>query len=118
MGQGKSKKPIKRTRNSGEERPPHPKPRLFDWSKYDPAMAQQDNGDTLADELVTYRDRLKDLLKNKGEFVLIKGREVVGIYESRDDALKQAVNRFQDAPVLIKQIVAKEAVRDFGGAAF
>ena len=98
MGQSKSKKPIKRTRIGGEERPHRPKPRLFDWSKYDPAMARQGNGDTLADELVTYRDRLNDLLKNKGEFVLIKGREVVGIYESRDDALKQAVSRFQDGP--------------------
>jgi hypothetical protein len=117
MGQDKSKKPIKRTRTVGEERPHRPRRRLFNWSKYDPAMAQHDNVDALADELVTYRDHLKDLLKNKGQFVLIKGHEVIGIFGARDDALKEAVSRFRDAPVLIKQIVAKEAVRDLGGAA-
>lgn len=116
MGNGKTNKPVKRTRISGEKRPRRPKPRLFVWSKYDPAMALNYQADSLADELVTYRDRLGQLLKDEGRFVLIKGHEVIGIYGSRDEALQQAVERFRDAPVLVKQIVAKEPVRDLGGA--
>jgi hypothetical protein len=117
VGRGKAKKPIERVPINGAKRPPRPKRRLFDWSKYDPSQARRGRTETLADELVTYRDRLGDLLGDKGKFVLIKGRDVIGIYESRDDAIKEAVGRFRDAPVLVKQIVAKEPVVDLGGAA-
>lgn len=116
MGKDQTRKPIERVRVAGGERPRRLKPRLFDWSKYDPAMALHNGIDPLADELVTYRDRLRELLKDEGRFVLIKGHEVIGIYESRGEALQQAVGRFRDAPALIKQIVAKEPVRDLGGA--
>jgi hypothetical protein len=116
MGRGKAKKSIEGPPINGAKRSHRPKRRLFDWSKYDPALARQDGVDTLADELVTYRDHLKELLKDKGKFALIKGNQVIGIYESRDDALKEAVSRFRDAPVLVKQIVAKEPVLDLGGA--
>ena len=94
-----------------------PKPRLFDWSKYDPTRAPRDKVDELTDELVTYRERLRELLKDRGKFVLIKGHEVIGIFENSDDALQEAVRRFRDAPVLVKEIVAKEPVLDLGGAA-
>jgi hypothetical protein len=111
------KKPTGRVPSDGARRPPRPKLRLFDWSKYDPSQTRQGRNVRLADELVTYQDRLKDLLRDEGQFVLIKGREVIGIYESRDDAIKEAVARFRDSPVLVKQIVAREPVVDLGGAA-
>jgi hypothetical protein len=116
MGERKTKKPVGRTHVSEAKRLRRPKPRLFDWSKYDPAMSLNTRPNSLADELVTYRDRLRELLKDKGKFVLIKGHEVIGIYGSREEALQQAVDRFRDAPVLVKQIVAKEPVLELGGA--
>lgn len=72
----------------------------------------------MAVHLVTYRDHLKELLRDKGKYVLIKGHDVIGIYEDEDTALREAVARFQDQPVLVKQIVAKEPVHTLGGAAY
>ena len=43
---------------------------------------------------------------------------IVGIFSDRDEALQQAVDRFRDTPVLIKQIVAKEPVVTFGGVVY
>ena len=93
-----------------------PKPLMFDWSKYDPATTP--GATMLVDEMVTYRDRLEELLENEGKFVLIKGREVVGIYETREEAIHQAVERFRDAPVFIKRIARKEPMIQFGGVVF
>jgi hypothetical protein len=117
MGRSRAKKPVAPSRISGKKMPRRLKPRLFDWRTYDPSMAPHQADDLLADELMTYRNRLQELLKDPGRFVLIKGHEVIGIYESREEALQQSINRFQQAPALVKQIVAKEPVRDFGGVA-
>lgn len=112
---GEAKRPAGPVRDTGEEGPSQPGPRLFDWSQFDPSMILRDGADRLADELITYRDRLPELHKDEGRFVLIRGREVIGIYDSRDEALQEAAARFGDVPVLVKQIAAKEPVRDFGG---
>jgi len=114
----KNKKPIEGVHVPGGKRPRRPKARLFDWRKYDPSMSLRNGTARLADELVTYRDRLQQLLKDEGRYVLIKGHEVVGIYDSREEALQHAVDRFRDAPVLVKRIVAKEPVCDLGGVVF
>ena len=107
----------RRTTTDGAKRLRKPRRRLFDWNKYDPAVARKDGRkDALTEELVTYRDHLKKLLEHQGKFVLIKGHEIVGIYELRDEALRESVDRFKDAPVLIKQIIEKEPVRELGGA--
>ena len=39
-----------------------------------------------------------------GEYVLIKGNEVVGTYDSLDNALRVAVKRFGRGPYLIEEI--------------
>jgi hypothetical protein len=113
-----AKKPVQPRRYNGASKPAKPKVKLFDWHKFDPSMIKADSGAPLTDELLTYRDRLDELLKDKGKYVLIKGCSVVGIYNAREEALCEATRRFKGDPVLIKQIVAKEPVAYVGSATF
>jgi hypothetical protein len=115
MTMAKRKKPTKRVSNHWPKKWRSPKPELFDWSKFDPSMARGTHAAELAEHLVTYRDHLKELLHDKGKYVLIKGHEVVGIYAERDEAMREAIARFGGQPVLIKQIVAKEPMISMGG---
>lgn len=84
---------------------------LFNWRHFDPATL---NGkDDLAVELTSYRDNLDALLKHPGEYVVIKGSEVIGIYRTQNAAMKAAF-RFAPGPVLVKKIVEEEPVREVG----
>ena len=56
------------------QRSRRPRTRLFDWSKFDPAMVESDGGPSLVEELTTYRDRLPELLQHEGAYVVIKGK--------------------------------------------
>jgi hypothetical protein len=94
-----------------------PKPKLppiplFNWRTFDPAMLGDD--DVLKEELTSYRDHLDELLKHEGAYVLIKGREVIGIFADKKAALQEAVNRFRDQPALVMQIVEKEPFHYLG----
>jgi hypothetical protein len=66
--------------------------------------------------LVTYRDRLPELLADEGRYVLIKGRSVIGLFDDREEALREAVSRFRAEPVLVKQIRAREPIHEIGHA--
>lgn len=66
-------------------------------------------------EIETYVSHLGDLLKAEGKFVLIKGSEVVGIYESEEDADADAARRFGAEPVMIKRIVSSDPAVSLGG---
>jgi hypothetical protein len=46
----------------------------------------------------------------EGRHVLIKGEEIVGIYDTRDDVLGVAYQRFLDEPFCIHQIQTRERV--------
>ena len=68
----------------------------------------------LEDELQTFqrnRDRL--LATGEGKFVLIHGDEVVGVYESKMDAISQGYQRFGNTPFLVKQILKVEVPQNF-----
>ena len=95
--------------------PSEPPPADLDWRRFDPSMLQGEAA-LLAKELVTYRDHLQELLLHQGRFVVIKGQEILGIYRSRNAALKEAARRFGPAPVLVKKIVEREPIRDLGHA--
>jgi hypothetical protein len=56
--------------------------------------------------------------RGKGKYVLIKGREVIGIYANEQDALREAVSRFGYEPALIKQIAVKESLITMGGIVY
>ena len=74
--------------------------------------------ESLRDELVTYQTHLATLLERKGEYVLIKGSEVIAIYPTLDEALEAGAGRFGQEPALIKQIVAREPIQSTGGLVF
>jgi hypothetical protein len=111
----KKKKPTRQAADSRPTKWRPPKPRFFDWSKFDPSMVRETGPDSLRDELITYRDHLKELLRDEGKFVLIKGREIIGIYTERNEALREAISRFGGETVLIKRIAAKEPIISMGG---
>ena len=111
----KAKKPTKRAGNHRPKKWRPPKPELFDWSQFDPSMARGTHADSLARDLVTYRDNLKELLRDKGKYVLIVEGKIIGIYAERDQAMREVATRFGDKPVLVKQIVAKEPMISMGG---
>lgn len=69
------------------------------------AMADRD---TLKDELATYRARFEELRANEGKFVLIRGQDVGGIFETYADALKIGYEKYQLEPFLVKKIAATE----------
>ena len=61
--------------------------------------------DDLAQEYAVYESQREELeAAHTGEYVLIKGNEVVGTYNSLDDALRVAVKRFGRGPYLIEEI--------------
>ncbi len=90
-----------------------PRRRFINWRTFDPSKVEGDQ--TLLDELITYKDHLEELLKRKGDYVLIKGRQVIGIFADRQEAIEKAVDLFGGEPVLVKQIVVKEPIHTLGG---
>jgi hypothetical protein len=65
----------------------------------------------LAEEMATYRDRLPELLGGQeGEYVLIKGTHVVGVFHDRSQALREGYRRFGVVPFLVRQITSSETV--------
>jgi hypothetical protein len=88
----------------------------FAWRTFDPAMLQGGAEALLATELVTYWDRLDELLTHKGQYVLIKGPVVAGFFRDRKSAVAAAIAAYGPGPVLIKKIVERESVRRIGHA--
>jgi hypothetical protein len=70
---------------------------------------------TLIEESATHRDHLGELLKRKRDYVLIKGREVIGIFAKREEAVEKAYDLFAEEPALVKRIVARERIHSLGG---
>jgi len=59
----------------------------------------------LDEETKTYQEHKQELLsKAKGKYVLIKGKEIVGIYESEKDAIKIGIDKFGNVAFLVKRI--------------
>ena len=85
----------------------------FDWRDFRPEMLQGKS--TFAVELNTYRDHLDSLLADSGKYVVIKGREVIGNFDDFDAAV-EADFQFAPEPVLVKEILEKEPVREVGHA--
>jgi hypothetical protein len=109
------KKPIQRAngRRRTEKRPSQRSSR--DWRTYDPRKVEGDQ--TLLEELITYKDHLEELLERKEDYVLIKGRRIIGIFADRQEAIEKAIALFGTEPALIKRIVAREPIVTLVGAA-
>ena len=68
----------------------------------------------LKEEYDAYQVHKEELVaKHNGKFVLIKGREIIDIFSSYDDALKEGIKRFGNVPFLINGIQSEEEVNFF-----
>ena len=70
---------------------------------------------TLLDvELKTYEQKRDQLLgSSEGKFVLIQDNQIVGVYDSKMDAISEGYRRFGNVPFLVKRIVKVEAPLNF-----
>jgi hypothetical protein len=65
-------------------------------------------------EIQTYEKNRERLLgEAEGKFVLIRDDEIVGVYESKADAIAQAYRQFGNVPFLVKQILRIEVPQDY-----
>ena len=72
-------------------------------------MSQQ-----LQTELKTYERHRDELLgKSEGKYVLVHGTEIKGVFDSKQDAIKQGYERFGNVPFLVKQILKVEIPHNF-----
>ncbi len=110
------KPPVGRVVASKVSRSNHSEDDDFNWRTFDPAMLEGGVHAPLASELVTYRDRLEELLPHEGQYVLIKGREVAGFFRDRRSAVAAAIAKYGHGPVLIKKVVEREPFRRVGQA--
>ena len=62
-------------------------------------------------EIETYKAKLPELVLHEGKFALIHGGELVDVYGTYEDAIKEGYSRFGLAPFLVKQIHAIEQVQ-------
>jgi hypothetical protein len=69
-------------------------------------------GDVLYSEWNTYRREVGRLLAegHEGKFVLIKGEEIIGLWDTLDEARDVALQRYLLQPVLIHQVLQREPV--------
>jgi hypothetical protein len=65
---------------------------------------------TLDKEFETYSRLLPDLLGQSGKYVLIKGAEQAGTFDTYQDALSAGYEKFRLEPFLVKQISPAEQV--------
>jgi hypothetical protein len=62
----------------------------------------------LKQEIDTFNEHLPQLLSQQGRFVLIKGLEVAGTFDSYQDALTAGYQRFKLNLFLVKRIAPAE----------
>ena len=73
----------------------------------------------LAEELAVYEANKLDWLKeHEGEFVLIKGKEVVGFFEDRDEALTAGYARFGLVNLMVKMVEETERIYNLPNGLF
>jgi hypothetical protein len=102
------REPIEPVNGKGKAAKRRPRRRFINWRTFDPSKVEGDQ--TLLEEELTYKDHQEELLKRKGDCVLIKGRRIIGIFADRREAIEKAVDLFGGQPVLVKQIVLKEPI--------
>jgi hypothetical protein len=79
--------------------------------KAKPRPSQRPRTVSLNREQAVYEANLPRWIPDhEGEHVLIKGNEVAGFYETRDDALAAGYSRFGVVPLFVKQVSSSEPV--------
>ena len=68
----------------------------------------------LETELKTYEQNRDHLLGTaEGKFVLIRDSQVIGVYESKIDAIAAGYQQFGNVPFLVKQVAKIETPHNF-----
>jgi len=67
----------------------------------------------LEKELETYEANRDALLAHEGQYVLISGDQVLGIFQAYEEALREGYDRVGLEPFLVKQIDAVEGILHF-----
>jgi len=65
----------------------------------------------LEKELETYKKKLPELAGSEGKFALVHGDEVVELFNTYEDALKEGYAKFKLDPFLVKQITVLEQIQ-------
>jgi hypothetical protein len=74
------------------------------------AEATMDDTFPLAEEVRTYEAHVPEWLDREGQWVLIKGRDVLGFYLRYEAALEAGYQRFGAGPFLVQQILRSEPI--------
>lgn len=92
------------------QQPPPPPPELptIHHTELPPAKP----GESLAEEWETYRREVGRLLAegNEGRYILIKGQQIIGIWDRQDDALATGYKMFLLQPFMVQRIQERERV--------
>ena len=71
-------------------------------------------GNALRTEYQTYKARKPELLPGAlGKWVLIKGDQVLGMFETRHEALRAGYRRYLDESFLVQQVLEVDPVYHF-----
>jgi len=67
----------------------------------------------LSQEIAHFEAHRKELLeRSPGKFVLIKGDECIGTYDSDENAYEEGVRLFGNEPFLIQQILPEDPIQE------
>lgn len=68
--------------------------------------------EALKEELAFYESQKDQLLMaHGGKFVLIKGRELLGVFDKQEQAYAEGLNRLGNTPFLIRHVVPEDPVQ-------
>ena len=92
--------------------PPRERPTIH-WTD----LPEDASGGPLATEWNVYRKQVGRLLAegHEGRWVLIKGEEIIGIWDTENEADQVRLQRFLMQPVLFQQIREREPILRGGG---
>jgi hypothetical protein len=69
----------------------------------------------LAREIKTYKETLPSLIKKaQGQFVLIHGEEILGIFESEQAGIQAGYQELGNTPFLVKEILEQDRIAIIG----
>ena len=72
----------------------------------------------LAEELKTYQAHLEELLQTaSGKFVLIKGNDIVGLYNNQEEALNEGYRRYRLKRFMVQRVQQELETYYIGGSA-
>jgi hypothetical protein len=64
-------------------------------------------------ELEIYNEHLIELLASEGKFVVIRGEEILGAFDTYEAALEAGYGRYGPVPFLVRKIQRSEPVHYF-----